>query len=195
MTDPTTPRIYVASLSDYNGGKLHGVWIDATLEPDAIYEQVQAMLKESPEFKEFPQGGPAEEWAIHDHEGFGSYSLGENEQFEKVSEIAQAIEEHGDALTGWLELSSDNEVSDFEAHYRGQWDSEQDFAQATVQEIGWSNVSAQLYTSQYSDDTINVFDELSSYLDWESIARELFQHGNYSSHSVGPIIHVYEDEV
>ena len=29
-------RIYVASLSDYNDGRLHGVWLDATAEPDEL---------------------------------------------------------------------------------------------------------------------------------------------------------------
>lgn len=54
-----TPRIYVASLSDYNNGLLHGEWIDAGQEPDEIHEQVQAMLAES-------ESPGAEEWAIHD---------------------------------------------------------------------------------------------------------------------------------
>ena len=38
-----TPRIYVASLSDYNAGHLHGRWIDADQDPDAIREEIAAM--------------------------------------------------------------------------------------------------------------------------------------------------------
>jgi hypothetical protein len=30
---PTTPRIYVASLADYNAGRLHGSWLDAARNP------------------------------------------------------------------------------------------------------------------------------------------------------------------
>jgi len=52
-------RIYVASLSDYNAGRLHGAWIDATQDADEIEAEVQEMLAASPE-------PIAEEWAIHD---------------------------------------------------------------------------------------------------------------------------------
>lgn len=44
-----TPRIYVASLSDYNAGTLHGEWIDATQELDDIWAEINAMLAASPE--------------------------------------------------------------------------------------------------------------------------------------------------
>ncbi len=47
MTD--VPRIYVADLAAYNAGKLRGVWIDATKEPDEIHAEVLAMLAGSPE--------------------------------------------------------------------------------------------------------------------------------------------------
>ena len=65
-------RIYVADLAAYNAGILHGVWIDATLELDVIQEQVNTMLTASPE-----EG--AEEYAIHDYEGFDGYNLSEYE--------------------------------------------------------------------------------------------------------------------
>jgi len=58
------PRIYVASLSDYNAGRLHGGWFDADREPEKLEKEIGFMLACSPELI-------AEEWAIHDHEGFG----------------------------------------------------------------------------------------------------------------------------
>jgi len=60
-------KIYVACLAAYNNGYLHGEWIDATQELSDIYDQVNAMLKASPVEEE------AEEYAIHDYEGFGGY--------------------------------------------------------------------------------------------------------------------------
>jgi len=60
-------RIYVADLAAYNNGRLHGVWINACLDPEDIQEQVNKMLAESPE-------PDAEEYAIHDFEGFGGDS-------------------------------------------------------------------------------------------------------------------------
>lgn len=82
-------RIYVADLAAYNNGKLHGVWIDATLDMNDIQEAVSKMFKSSPE-------GFAEEYAIHDFEGYGSYRLGEYEGLESAREIACFIEEHGE---------------------------------------------------------------------------------------------------
>ena len=38
----------------------------------------------------------AEEYAIHDFEGYGSYRLGEYEGLESAHEIACFIEEHGE---------------------------------------------------------------------------------------------------
>ena len=56
------PRIYVASLSDYNAGRLLGRWIDADLEAEANNAEISAMLAESREY-------PAEARALHDYEG------------------------------------------------------------------------------------------------------------------------------
>ena len=33
---PDRPRIYAASLSDYNNGRLHGAWIDSDQDREAI---------------------------------------------------------------------------------------------------------------------------------------------------------------
>ena len=51
-----TPRIYVASLADYNAGRLHGRWIDADQPIEVIREEIAEMLTESKE-------PIAEEWA------------------------------------------------------------------------------------------------------------------------------------
>ena len=85
----TEIRIYVADLAAYNNGKLHGVWINACDDLEDIQEQINKMLASSPE-------GFAEEYAIHDYEGFGGYSLGEYEGIEAAHEIACFIEEYPD---------------------------------------------------------------------------------------------------
>ena len=36
-TQTTTPKIYVACLAAYNNGFLHGQWIDANQETEAIH--------------------------------------------------------------------------------------------------------------------------------------------------------------
>lgn len=39
-TDNNTPKIYVACLSAYNNGYLHGLWIDATQEAEDIEDDI-----------------------------------------------------------------------------------------------------------------------------------------------------------
>ncbi|MFJ8699487.1 antirestriction protein ArdA [Streptomyces ardesiacus] len=95
----TDPRIYVASLTDYNNAILHGEWIDADQDPDQIHAEVQAMLKKSPAARKY--GDVAEEWAIHDYEGFYGISLSEWESFERVSAIAKLLKEHPPALVAY----------------------------------------------------------------------------------------------
>src|SRR5205085_7828465 len=85
---PPAPRIYVASLSDYNAGRLHGAWIDATQDPAQIHENIAAMLAAGRE-------PPAEEWAIHDYDNFGPVHLSEYEDIAAVSRIGRGIAEHG----------------------------------------------------------------------------------------------------
>lgn len=197
MSTSTSPRIYVASLSDYNAGRLHGVWIDATLDPDAIEEQIRAMLFESahpnvtrcrkcgatmssaPGVPPFRKGFPAEvcegsedgkhdpassaeEYAIHDYEGFAGIKLSEFESIGRVSELANAIEEHGEIFAKYIEHTGEKDVSDavsdFQDAYSGTWKSEEDFAADLAEETGMVDSSNSMY----------------GYIDWEKFARDLF---------------------
>src|SRR3546814_11380124 len=88
-TKTENPRIYVACLAAYNNGYLHGSWIDAEQDAWAIYDDVKAMLAASPIAE-------AEEWAIHDYEGFGNVRISEYAGFAYVSELAAFIAEHGE---------------------------------------------------------------------------------------------------
>jgi len=74
----------VASLADYNAGRLHGVWIEATQPPSRIWAEIREMLARSPE----PM---AEEWAIHDFEGFAGLRLDEHEAIEDVAALARRV--------------------------------------------------------------------------------------------------------
>lgn len=89
------PAIYVASLTDYNNGILHGRWIDALLSPAEIHRQIHEMLAGSPTTTR--TGEPAEEWAIHDHEGFGDVRL---DAHESVDDIGAACSIESDTVHG-----------------------------------------------------------------------------------------------
>jgi antirestriction protein len=128
----TAPRIYVACLAAYNAGRLHGVWIDANQAPEDIHSVVSDMLAVSPE-------RCAEEWAIHDYEGFGEMRLSEWESFERVSAIAAGIVEHGAAFAAWLSYDDSRDPSDIQAFqdaYRGEWESFHAYAEEWAEDTG-----------------------------------------------------------
>ena len=171
----TEARIYVASLSDYNAGRLHGEWIDADQDPEDIQSEVSAMLKESRE----PM---AEEWAIHDFEGFEGIKIHEWESFETISELAAAIEEHGAAFAAFYGYQDQSDavaecISMFQDAYRGEWDSEEAFAENFADECGY-----------LADQDSN---PLLWHVDFESYARDLFCGGLYSIDSASGV-HVFE---
>jgi antirestriction protein len=117
------PRIYVASLSDYNEGRLHGGWFEADREPEELEKEIGFMLACSPE-------PVAEEWAIHDFEGFGLAYISEYESLETVSRLAKGIAEHGLAFAAWAAVQSNGEeaLGRFEDAYLGNWESLEEYA-------------------------------------------------------------------
>lgn len=170
------PKIYVASLSDYNNGHLHGDWLDAARNPDDLSEDIDAMLATS-------RQPDAEEWAIHDYEGFGVFRLGEYEDLGMVAMIAAGIAEHGRPFSHWANLvgTQDNErLCRFEDHYRGSWNSMADYAEDFLDDMGvniesftpgWlrsyvsidyltlgNDLSADLETADDPDGTVHVFE-------------------------------------
>lgn len=146
----TEPRIYVADLAAYNNGYLHGVWIDAAQEVDAIQEQINAMLAASP----VPD---AEEYAIHDFEGFDGYRLSEYEGIKAAHEIACFIEEFpafGGALLA--QFSSIEEARRAaEEDYCGCYESLADYAQ------------------QLTEESTPIPESLAYYINYEAMARDM----------------------
>jgi len=127
------PRIYVSSLSDYNAGILHGSWIDATQPLDQIWAEINAMLRSAPT-------PGAEEWAIHDYDGFGPLGLGEYEDLEQVARVAAGIAEHDVAYALWAAyLGSSNWAADldrFDGCYKGRWDDTEAFVDDLFDSLG-----------------------------------------------------------
>jgi antirestriction protein len=121
-----SPRIYVASLSDYNAGHLHGEWIDATQELEDLEESVQAMLARSPT-------PGAEEYAIHDYEGFEPLHIDEYLPLSTVARLAAGIEEHGGAFAAWAHTLDSVHLGDyldrFDDFYVGTFESATEFAE------------------------------------------------------------------
>ncbi|WP_329051239.1 antirestriction protein ArdA [Amycolatopsis sp. NBC_01488] len=127
-----SPRIWVGSLADYNSGRLHGVWMDATLEPDELQAATQFMLRNG-------YTPDAEEWAIFDYEDFAGYSVGEYDSFDTVSRVARGLAQHGQAYTKWVEhvgIDSTELLTDehFLDHYHGEWESAEEYVEHLLSE-------------------------------------------------------------
>lgn len=160
----TNARIYVACLASYNAGTLYGKWIDANQTTEEIHADISAMLRGSPE-------AGAEEWAVHDFEGFGEISLSEWPEISRVSKIASLIEDHGDAFPLWY-TSQDGQnvdVEELEEKFLEQWQGAHDSKEAFA---------------DYLLDSTGQLSELPEfarrYFNFESYARDLELSGDYS---------------
>lgn len=163
-TDEDTPKIYVACLSAYNCGMLHGLWIDATQDADEIQADINWMLSWSP----VCNYEACEEWAIHDYENWQDIQLNEYEDIERISELANLLEEHGKAFAVYYQYyGSDTSLEDFQESYLGQFEDEEDFVYQMWDECGTLKKLEELGISTY-------------YIDWKAIARDWFISDFYS---------------
>ncbi|MBM7771957.1 antirestriction protein [Actinokineospora baliensis] len=147
-------------MSDYNDGYYHGRWfeIDQTTEFDELMTGVQELLASSRSVS-----GPAEEWAIHDHEGFCGYDVGEYASLREVVAVGAAISEHGAVMAAWLNHDADELVEEriaaFDDAYVGEFGSVEDWALSEFEE---------LYPEVYKVYCANV---LPLTFDWQSYAE------------------------
>lgn len=144
------PRIYVACLAAYNAGRLHGAWIDVDDDADAVRAAIAAMLKASPVSQ-------AEEYAIHDHEGFGAVEIGEHAGIDQLVEIAAFLRSRG--VLGGLVL--DYYGNDLEAA-----------AQALDEQYrGVFSCLAECF-QEMTQEAVDVPATLRNYIDYEAMARD-----------------------
>lgn len=168
-TETPDPRVYVASLSDYNNGVLHGVWItleDGT-DAETVGEEVRAMLAASPTAARY--GDRAEEAVIHDHEGFGPIRLGEVYPGERVLELAATIREHGPAFAAWYSYDESRDPAEFADAYHGEWE------------------SGAAYAEEFANDTGGVDETFPYYgaIDWEHVWHGHFECGGWRAVPTG----------
>ena len=164
------PRIYVACLAAYNSGYLHGEWIPADQSSNDIRNDIQKMLAASPIEK-------AEEWAIHDYEGFGDKSLSEWEDINSIVSLAEFMARYGElggALLG--EYSVEEAETLMADHYQGSYNSEVDFAE-TILDDCYSNAIPK---------------NLIYYFDYDAFARDLFINDYFSVEADGQT-HVFSN--
>ena len=177
---PNTPRIYVASLADYNAGRLLGKWIDASQSVDDIRSEIAGMLAESSELI-------AEEWAIHDYENFEGLRLPEFADTESVAQAAHLIVEHGPVFAGLLNhfggLGALKEAQSYmDDGYRGEFDSLGDYAAALIEDC-------------YGDALKQLPDFIRYHIDYEGIGRDLDMGGDVFTVECDGRVHVFDAQL
>ena len=144
------PRIYVACLAAYNNGILHGAWINAARGTWELWGDIQTMLRASPVVS-------AEEYAIHDYEGFGSVRIAESEGIDRVSAIAAFIIEHG-ALGAALLDHCDDDLDEAR--------------EAMAERYLGVHASLADYVQELTEDSVTIPEPLRGYVDWEALAHD-----------------------
>lgn len=177
-TTTVTPKVWIGCLAAYNNGHLHGEWVDAAVDEDEIWAAQKRVLASSP----IPR---AEEHFIADYEGFGDYRVHEYASLTTVALVARMVEEHGVAFAAWV-ANDDSVLNDANEHdleggfresYQGSWDSERAYAENAVEELGLPGVGI-VYkpkAGSYGHEYESAMDEISSYLDWDSVTRAMLE--------------------
>lgn len=170
-TTDTTPRVYIASLSDYNAGHLRGEWFDFEdySDADELLAAIGEMLAGfDAEYGTADNCGVArEEWAAHDSENLPNGLYSESMDFEQVYSHIEAMsdlsEYEKEAFTDYCENNgeafSPDSIEGFRDAYNGKHESEEAFAEQLVDDLGYLNEMPQ---------------HLQSYFDYEKFARDLF---------------------
>ena len=169
-TEKLEPRIYVACLAAYNNGWLHGAWIDVEDDADAVRDAINAMLKASPV-------SAAEEYAIHDHEGFGGVEIAEYAGVDKVVRIASFLRQRGSL--GALVLE----------HFCGDLDA----AAGALDEDyhGVFETLADCY-QEMTEETLIIPEALRLYIDWEAMGRDARLNGEvFTVETAHDEVHVF----
>jgi antirestriction protein len=168
-------RIYVACLASYNAGILHGRWIDASADVDAMQGEIDAMLRASPcpnGFAVHPDTAEivpsAEEYAVHDYDGVPS-DLGEYPGLEKIAAFV--------ALCDDFDFLDSDDIAAIAANWCGDLDQARDALQDDFCGI---YPAFRDYADEVADEMIACYvsdakipQALINYFDYESHARDL----------------------
>lgn len=192
-------RAYFASLSDYNAGHLHGVWVDLDgLDETEIQDEINTMLRTSrhpnvtykcSECDGDDDGAEcdmchgkgeyqsAEEWAVHDYDGIPS-GMGEQPSLTDLVEYVQMKEEHGEAWDAYLECVGGNNASedDFQEKYAGEADTELAWVEQWLEDSGLLH---------------GISDNLTRYFDYEAYLRDMKHGGTVSFERVDGTIYAF----
>jgi antirestriction protein len=166
MNEVTT-SIYIACLASYNNGILHGKWVEVE-DYDQVWDAIKEVLKSSPIEN-------AEEWAIHDYEGFGKIAISEYDSIERICNISKLLQEYGEIASEIYDNYQDtDQVKEaLEDKYVGEFETLQDYAQDIIQEL------------------YNVPEHLLFYLDYDKFIRDMEMSGDIDTYYLNGKYHIF----
>lgn len=170
LTETEQPRIYVACLAAHNQGLHHGAWIDADTEAWTIWDGIKAMLASSPV-------AGAEEYAIHDYEGFGPVRIAEYAGIERVADTAKFLGEHGEVGAEVL------------AYFGGDL---AEAREAMIDRYLGCYASLADHIQEAMEGAIEIPQALRFYVDWQAMARDAEMSGDLFTIETGyEQVHVF----
>ena len=153
------PSVWIGCLASYNEGRLHGDWVEIPNDPDLLQQEIKRVLRLSP-------SPYAEEWAFMDYE-YVPDGFGENPDLEELCEFASLYNEHGEAVTGYIEIFGEGYLDNFDDYYIGCYDSFDEFAEQDADDM----------IACYSGEGV---EWLSRYFDYEAYSRDLsYDHAHW----------------
>jgi antirestriction protein len=166
-------RLYIACLAAYNNAKLHGEWVEVSGDLEELQGEISRILSESPE-------PDAEEWAVHDHEGFGSYNVTEYPDLEEFCEHVTAYNESSydheliNGVMDALNCSAIVAVAYIDDNYQGEYESLEWWAEELLNDLG----------------ELNLPKHLAYYFNYADYGRDMELNGEIISVKIGPKTHV-----
>ena len=143
--EDNAPSVYIADLEAYNNGRLVGKWFNLLdySDADELMEDIQEMLKES--------GGG--EYAVHDFENLPRSMYSEYmgvKDFEEIYQMIDLAKDKDLPLEVVMEVVNNYTESAVD-EYNGVYDSEEDFAEQLVDDLGIESFNNFEYYLEISD--------------------------------------------
>lgn len=182
-TNIIAPQIYVSVLADYNSGRMHGAWIDCDQSIDEVWQEIHQLyitssaanvtatvcqdcghikLYEhdiccecgSDNIKLVPS---AEEYAIHDHDGFAPFDVSVYSSIEELVRMAEIISDDDKHAVSFL---------------AGLYD-DIDVIQAKIEDVEVFHCSRADYAQEITESCYDVPEYLIYYVNYDAMGRDM----------------------